>query len=546
MACPRRTFQAAAGLQRVQHTVRRGSGPERDIDSTPAIQAAVNATPVTGGTVFFPVGTFRLNSTVYYTGTGPIYFQGSGRWATSLYFYGSGDCIRVYDSTLYAARTQNGGGVTGLLIDGTNAAPGSSGLHMGDIQQFGVDLVVQNFSQPGSKGVWFDTQYYWTEQLFGRIFAQNCMQHVVFDKSPGAAPTAGGSFDRVDLGIYVNSWTAAQDGVVLQNGATLIDGALEIRGNFETSSVLTSAAVLRITGLVGPGFIDSGVYSNISCCRLYIGAECGIITGTKGAYTIWFGAAGNFIWGCTGTLDFSAAGLNFQLTNGTLAQFNFLGFLAGDSNLAQTYSGTVTSTSVKIYGTAANPTQLTGDSNGLLVLTSPAGMNSYVQQSAPVTVAPVTVTAAAITALGFMTIPANDPVAAAKYRFKMHGTLGTASSAPTATVDIRWGGTGGTLLTSFLTGTTATALTVSLSAVPVEIEGEVTFVTATTVVAWLKMTWRNSATASTAPIVALASITSPVTVVTSGTNYLAVDWTWSATGSGTTITIASASFERVA
>lgn len=183
--------------------------------------------------------------------------------------------------------------------------------------------------------------------------------------------------------------------------------------------------------------------------------------------------------------------------------------------------------------------------DGLPQATTPAGLNSYVQQSQPSAATAVTVTAASIASLGSVTVPANDPVAGARYKVTAHGTLGTASAAPTATVDLRWGGTAGTAITSFVTGTTAIALAASMSAVPVLIEGEVEFYTATTCIGWLRMTWRNNGATGTAAV-ALASVTSAVTVTTSSAKALSLDWTWSATGTGTTITIASSSFERVA
>lgn len=185
---------------------------------------------------------------------------------------------------------------------------------------------------------------------------------------------------------------------------------------------------------------------------------------------------------------------------------------------------------------------------GTLGFVTGSGLGGIVQQSQRAATSAVTVTAASITSLGSLTVPANDPVAGARYKVTAYGTLGTASSVPTFILDLRWGGTGGTLITSIQSTATANApaLTASLSAAPVLIEGEITFVTSTTCVAWLRMTLRNSATVTTAPIVMFSDVTTAVTVTTSSSQAASLDWKWSATGTGTTITIVSSSWERVA
>ena len=144
-----------------------------------------------------------------------------------------------------------------------------------------------------------------------------------------------------------------------------------------------------------------------------------------------------------------------------------------------------------------------------------------------------------------MSVPAGEPVAGSVYRCTAHGTLGTASGAPTFIAGIYWGSTLVVAVQSTATAN-APALAASLSAAPVLLESQVEFITSTTCVGWIRMTWRNSNTPTTAPTAAFSSITSAVTVTTSSTEAFQLGWTWSATGTGTTITIASSSFERVA
>lgn len=190
--------------------------------------------------------------------------------------------------------------------------------------------------------------------------------------------------------------------------------------------------------------------------------------------------------------------------------------------------------------------------NGLPQVTTPAGLTSYVQQAQAAATSPVTVAStAAIASLGSLTVPANDPVAGAKYKITAHGTLSIASAgtATTYVCDLRWGGTTGTLLVSLHSTSTANSPLLpnssALSAVPVLIEGEIEFRTSTTVTGWLRMTWTNSTTAATAATVAVASITSPVTVTVSSPESLTLDWTWGTSSASNTITIASSTFERV-
>ena len=138
-----------------------------------------------------------------------------------------GRLLPVYDGSIYGTRTKFGGGVVGITIDGAHATGASAGRHVGDLLQYEVDLTVQNFSKSGSIGVHFDNNYFWMEQLFGRIYAQNCASHVVFDWTSGAASTATGSFERCDLDIYIDQDGASFDGVVFQNGAFVTDGSTD-------------------------------------------------------------------------------------------------------------------------------------------------------------------------------------------------------------------------------------------------------------------------------------------------------------------------------
>jgi hypothetical protein len=286
------------------------------------------------GVIYIPAGIYKISATIECT-TVPVYFVGDGAWATTISFTGTGDCFRVYDSSEYGARTKFGGGFVGITIDGTKVGTTSTstgpsaGLHVGDLLQYELDLTVQNFNQAGGIGVHLDNNYYWTEQLYGRIYASACTSHVVFDWTSATASTSSGSFERCDLDIYIDQEEASFDGVVFQNGAFVTNGSLKIRGNFGYSSTSVTSAALRLTGSQDANGYSGG--SGIIDSSLDIGVECG-----SGAYTpqtIVFGSSANSISGCVGLLNFGAAGANFTASNNDGNIFYFMGQVGGDSTL---------------------------------------------------------------------------------------------------------------------------------------------------------------------------------------------------------------------
>ncbi|HTY27934.1 MAG TPA: glycosyl hydrolase family 28-related protein, partial [Mycobacterium sp.] len=313
-----------------------GGGAKGDgvTDDTLAIQAAVTAAiNAGGGIVYLPEGTYKTTFTITANVTGvAVYIQGAGRWATTIAYYGSGDCLRIYDTT--SVRTgANGGGVAGLTIDGTNssASAASAGLHMGDMFQYYVDFTVQNFANfTGSIGAHFDNQYSWTEQMQGTIYAINCISHVVFDHASGAGASSTGSFDRLQITIFIDQANATYDGVVFQNGANTQDATLGIYGNFVPQSAAVTSAVLRITGSSPAGTGDTGTYSALNYSRIYVGVECDG-TAANGPYCIYFGSTSNAISSCSGQMDFYAATTAFQAAQNVSGNFDFAGDLHGAS-----------------------------------------------------------------------------------------------------------------------------------------------------------------------------------------------------------------------
>jgi hypothetical protein len=328
-AATRPAAAAATATPDWVNVVSYGADPTGASDSTSAIQNAVNALPATGGVVYLPAGTYLVSSTVTCT-TVPAYFVGDGVWATTLQFSGTGDCVRIYDPTTYSSRTRYAGGFCGITIDGKNAGAGSAGLHVGDLLQYELDLTAANFTGSGSIGVHLDNAYFWTEQLHGRIYVQNCASHVVFDCS-GSLTTSSGSFERCDLDIYLDQEDAFFDGVVFRNGAFTGNGSLRIRGNFASNTAAVTSAVLRLTGSTPSGReypSSSGIQNGL----IDIGVECGSAAYTP--QTIVFGSSANTIYGCYGAMNFGIAGDDhFSASNNAGNVGNFQGPITGDSSL---------------------------------------------------------------------------------------------------------------------------------------------------------------------------------------------------------------------
>jgi len=321
-----------------------GADPTGGTDASSYFASAIAAVQKAGGgVVYIPAGTYLISSTVEcYPASdatyAPVYFVGDGAWATVIEFNGTGDCFRVYDNTTYLSRTKWGGGFIGLTIDGAKSSGTAAGLHVGDLLQYELDLTVQNFYGTDGIGVHLDNNYYWTEQLYGRIYAQNCTSHVVFDWTSATADTSTGSFERCDLDVYLDQVDAAFDGLVFRNGAFVTNGSLKLRGNFGVAKSAETSAALRQTGSGSTTVGTNGQvnYSGLIDSMVDIGVECAPPSATAGAYTpqtVIFGASENSISGCYGALNFGAAGDNFTASNNSSNVFSFLGQATGDSTL---------------------------------------------------------------------------------------------------------------------------------------------------------------------------------------------------------------------
>jgi Pectate lyase superfamily protein len=349
-----------------------GADPTGAADSTAAIQAAANAAPASGGVVYLPTGTYKVSTTITVARPG-VYFLGDGLWNSIISYTGSGACLRMYSTAAYtpgAVGTAGGagGGFLGIMVDGVNAQAGAYGVHVGDIYQLKFELGVRRFTGAGSIGAWLDNNYYWAEQMYGRIWAEECSTHVQFDSSVNTSGSATGSFIRLALDIMLDG-KGKGNLVIMANGATVEGGRVGIYGNTDYGA--STYYVLTLTG----SNATSG-YSRFQDCTLNIDVECNATSGTQPA-TINFASAGNNgIFRCIGNMNF--AGQNaFANANNFATSFQYDGPVMGDSKLQRT-----TGLGMAPYeaGTVTNGTSLNTRYNSIVRATPSGAATGLIMQ----------------------------------------------------------------------------------------------------------------------------------------------------------------------
>jgi hypothetical protein len=306
------------------------SGDTSGAADAAAITAAVAALPAAGGQVTL------LATGPWYLKCGQVSINASGVLinapGVTVNAVGTGDVIRMHDTSNINTRTVYGGGITGFpVIDGTSAGAASTGLHIGDIFQLQVDVAVQNFSGTGGIGVHFDNASYWTEQLRAHVYAQNCATGVNFDVT--GALTSTTSYARADVSLWIDQVGPTFDGVTFTNGATIYDGQFVMGGNFGGSSSALTSATLRLTGQSPAGHPDAGAYSSIKQSHVRIGCECESAAHTP--FTQVYGSVShNVIGDCYGIIDYGFSGTNFAAAASASSLYPFAGEISGDAVLA--------------------------------------------------------------------------------------------------------------------------------------------------------------------------------------------------------------------
>lgn len=303
------------------------AGDATGVLDTAYLNAAIAQLGSQGGVVRVAAGVFYWTCGGTVIDQAGITLQGAGLDATVAYAVGTGTVIRMYATSQYTSGF--GGGIKGLTIDGTSAGAGSCGVHAGDIYQLGWDAGVRFFQGSGSKGWWFDNQYFWCEDMYGHIWAQENTSNVVFDNSANVSGLAATSFARTLLDIVLDM-KAVGDGVTLLNGAELYDSRIGIYGNCDYGTAQHS--VMNITG--GPGY--SFTATNASPC---------VFTAT-GSYF----ANATYVTLSGGSLPAGFTAGGYYVVNASGATFGLSATAGGAAvNSTSTGSGTVQGPFSRIY-----------------------------------------------------------------------------------------------------------------------------------------------------------------------------------------------------
>lgn len=129
-----------------------GADPTGVADSTAAIQAAINSFVSGRGTVFFPIGTFKVTSTIT-VAQDRIHLIGAGSWATQILFAPTANstCIKLTKgaSVLYQ------GSVKGLSFYSSDSTYTKTALEVVDVSTYCFeDIVVSGSVTSGGSSFW--------------------------------------------------------------------------------------------------------------------------------------------------------------------------------------------------------------------------------------------------------------------------------------------------------------------------------------------------------------------------------------------------------
>lgn len=334
------------------------------------ILAAVAALPATGGVINLAPGSWYLLpgrvSIVIPNGT-LIKINGSGAVINTV-AGASGDVIRMFSNAAIPQPSRSG--IEGIVIDGTSASANVTGLHTGDMVGSRLDLVIQNFNSAGSIGLNADNTVSWTEQADWRVIFNNNLNPVVHQVTTGHSSFGYSAFDYT---IYAP--LAGQAGLHLLNGATLYHGSLRIRGDFTGSASPLTNSVLWLSGAAPVGTPNAGATSQMLGEHVMIQAEC--FAGAFTPQTIVMDAVNfAFVNNCYGILDFSLGATAFTPATMNPGQFQFSGFVAGDTTINPIQNQWASSNSPVTYrnpgnfGTPGTITTTTGDMFAPAVLTA--------------------------------------------------------------------------------------------------------------------------------------------------------------------------------
>lgn len=308
------------------------------------VNNAVTALGSQGGVIYFPTGTYKVSSglVAHLAGTQTVTIRGDGASATILNYYGSGDCIRIYNSSAAGSGGAESyfSGVRDLTVDGTNGTGSPVGIHAGDITFLQLQgLVIQNFTGTSSIGLHLDNAYTYTEEGDYRLAVSNCTRGVILEVTTGYNSFGYSSFDLTFF------QAGAQSCFCVINGALFYHGVLRARGdvNGSASALTGNPAFFYVSGLGPGGSQASGDNPGIQGCHLDVLVEPNNLSGTATHFMSTFyldnATSFGFLQECYGLLDFSLGTGSFTPISTAMLPGNnnnftaWSGIINGDSNL---------------------------------------------------------------------------------------------------------------------------------------------------------------------------------------------------------------------
>lgn len=275
-------------------------------DDTTAITTANNDAHVSGGTVFFPPGIYKIISTCNIT-SAKVNWVGVDSTASYLLFYNTGNSINWKISSFVA--DQQVGRITGLTINGTNTTAPAVGIYHSDsMNGFMDDLHVINYAGAGDVGVKLENVSQYTEGTeWGRLLISNNTIGILFTVS-GTANNSFGYQRLKKVRLVVN---ASQVGVRLENRALVYNGEINISANCAAGSTF-----MQIAGVTGTGI--TGMANCLYCIQAEVtggGAANGIVLSEYGTMT------------GSGVVDLSSGSFTSTIGTGHVGTFDLSGWI---------------------------------------------------------------------------------------------------------------------------------------------------------------------------------------------------------------------------
>lgn len=242
--------------------VRDGETLNEALDNLPAILKREPAeSSHKSGRIWLPEGAFYIEASVLENLGPQVSLEAAVRWATTIYVVGEGTGVRQFNP-IYGGGGLWGGGIKGITLDGTFAGNNTTAFHLGDGEQYDLDLAIQNFAGTNSIGLHLDNTLWWTEKCHGNIFIRNCTTHVAFDASSGPAyasttlvSASGGTavFRRAGGWLIPGTTEALQEPMLLLGSAGLTTPLTASVSTLKVKEVKGEELVCTYTGTAPSG-----------------------------------------------------------------------------------------------------------------------------------------------------------------------------------------------------------------------------------------------------------------------------------------------------